>query len=300
MKKIVSVQNLIILLKLVIILNEINLRQNQEGDLYDFLNVSNIKCNQSNYITSFTMKICGETEIKKSQFFAFTFSDTKNISHSVKCSILINNIKRVLNSNESLNSTDKTEENTTDNEVIDNPDLETHITYHSIPNINYNNSNVSVTDNYDLDLEKDNYNSSNKVTNDYSSDRDNNNSDIEVTDNFYSNIQGIHNYDSKVADKDESSIRIVDNYKSDINYNNTDNVYSDYEITDSDSDEQKIKDDLTYFISEANNQTEIAEIKTTIPNSELKTTMPTIESENINPRTEIEINSTTTELEINQ
>ena len=298
MKKIASVQNLIILLKLVIILNEINLRQNQEGDLYDFLNVSNIECNQSNYITSFTMKICGETEIKKSQFFAFTFPDTKNISHSVECSILIKNIKRVLNSNESLNSTDKTEENTTDNEVIDNPDLETHITYHSIPNINYNNSNVSVTDNYDLDLEKDNYNSSDKVTNNYSSDRDNNNSDIEVTDNFYSNIQGIHNFDSKVADKDESSIRIVDNYKSDINYNNTDNVYSDYEIADSDSDEQKIKDDLTYFISEVNNQTEIAEITTTIPNSELKIAMPTIESENINPTYEIEITSPTTELEI--
>ena len=187
MKKIVSVKNLIILLKFFIILNEINLRKNQEGDLYVFLNISNIKCNQSNYITSFTMKICGETEIKKSQYFAFSFSDTKNISHSVQCSILINNTKKVPNLNESINNKD----------VIDISDLETRLTYHSISNINYNNSNISVPDNYDSDLEKDIYNSSDKVTNNYYSDRDNNDSDIEVTDNLYSNIQGTHNIDSE-------------------------------------------------------------------------------------------------------
>lgn len=187
MKKIVSVKNLIILLKFLIILNEINLRKNQEEDLYVFLNISNIICNQSNYITSFTMKICGETEIKKSQYFAFSFSDTKNISHSVQCSILINNTKKVPNSNESINNKD----------VIDISDLETHLTYHSISNINYNNSNISVPDNYDSDLEKDIYNSSDKVTNNYYSDRDNNDSEIEVTDNFYSNIQGTHNIDSE-------------------------------------------------------------------------------------------------------
>ena len=94
MKKIFSFAIIIILLKVTFAANDINLRKNQEGDLYDFLNISNIKCNETNYVTSFLMKICGKTEIKSTQNYSFSFPDTKKVNHTVKCSVIINNKKR--------------------------------------------------------------------------------------------------------------------------------------------------------------------------------------------------------------
>ena len=63
---------------------------------YIFSNFSNFKCNASNYITSFTSKICSNTTINSDQTFSFSFSDTKSESHKVQCTINSKNKLRLL------------------------------------------------------------------------------------------------------------------------------------------------------------------------------------------------------------
>ena len=63
---------------------------------YIFGDFSNFKCNTSNYITSFTSKICSNSTIDSEQTFSFSFFDTKSESHKVQCTINTNNKLRFL------------------------------------------------------------------------------------------------------------------------------------------------------------------------------------------------------------
>ena len=51
---------------------------------YIFSNFSNFKCNTSNYITSFTSKICSNTTIDSTQAFSFSFFDQKVTKYNVQ------------------------------------------------------------------------------------------------------------------------------------------------------------------------------------------------------------------------
>ena len=282
MRKIFSFSIFIKLLKIVVIANEIKLRQNQEEDIFDFLNVSNIKCNQTNYITSFAMKICGETEIKRSQYFAYTFFDTKNYNHSVECSIIINNKKRTLNSYK--DNTNNIGENYSDNEVIDNydSDLKETANYNSdfetsnnhSSDININDADVEVIDNYDSDIKVND--SFIEKTDINIFDTDNTNSDailtnIEVSNNIFNSDSVGTASNTVVTYNFDSSAENIDNYKSDIHANNASNLYSDFEITEiydnktmindnnvsiieSDSEESKNNDGMTDYNTDSINQ----------------------------------------------
>lgn len=285
MKKIFSFAIIIILLKVTFAANDINLRKNQEGDLYDFLNISNIKCNETNYVTSFLMKICGKTEIKSTQNYSFSFPDTKKVNHTVKCSVIINNKKRALESIENRYiENDNSDIDNTDYETIDNYDSVISLSDNVIPDINNINLDSLATDNYDLDTnyinkieeENNNYESDNEVTDYYYSDtihihsnnkktynlnydKNYNNSDLNKTDDFYSDI------------KEEDSDSNIE--ESDVNINNSNIIYSDKEIRVNytyiekiDNNESNIEnlsdipkeiDNMTNFNKEINNKTEI-------------------------------------------
>ena len=96
MKKIVFFSLFILLLKIIYIKNNTNLRRNQDMENYDLFNITNIKCDKSNYTTSFKASVCGKAQIITSQFFAFKIPDTKNNNHSIHCSIIIGNSERKL------------------------------------------------------------------------------------------------------------------------------------------------------------------------------------------------------------
>ena len=93
---------LFLLLKITKIRN--NSEKKNEITIYDFINFSNLKCNKTNYITSFNGQVCGNKTIISTQNFAFTITDTKNKKHSIKCSIIIDNSRK-------LEETDFTEDN---------------------------------------------------------------------------------------------------------------------------------------------------------------------------------------------
>ena len=95
MKMVSLISSLFLIIKISFIKNDIYLRRNQELELYDLFDISNPKCNNSNYITFFTIKVCGKTPIKKTQNFAFTFQDINQKNHSVQCSINIYSKRRL-------------------------------------------------------------------------------------------------------------------------------------------------------------------------------------------------------------
>lgn len=118
MKNIFSFSLLIILF--IYIINDTNVESNNSLDTFQFKNISNIKCNTNNYTSSFSLNICGETSIKSSQYLGFSFYDTKNVSHSVKCSIIIEPSSR------KLESMDTSYEDDYDSEIesdIDNTEI---------------------------------------------------------------------------------------------------------------------------------------------------------------------------------
>ena len=104
MKKMVFYSIFIIFFKIIYIINDTNFRRNQEMEDYIFSNITNIKCNESNYNTSFSASICGEAQIKSNQFFGFKVPDTKNNNHSIKCSIIVENSTRKLDFIYNLNN----------------------------------------------------------------------------------------------------------------------------------------------------------------------------------------------------
>ena len=88
----------IILFNIIHIINDTNFRRIQELENYNLFNISNVNCNISNYTTFFMANVCGKTPIKSSKFFAFKIPDTKKNNHSIRCSIIIENSARKLNS----------------------------------------------------------------------------------------------------------------------------------------------------------------------------------------------------------
>lgn len=88
----------IILFNIIHIINYTNFRKIQEMENYNLFNITNINCNKSNYTTSFMANVCGKTSINSSKFFSFKIPDTKKNNHSIRCSIIIENSARKLNS----------------------------------------------------------------------------------------------------------------------------------------------------------------------------------------------------------
>ena len=88
----------IILFNIIHIINYTNFRKIQEMENYNLFNITNINCNQSNYTTSFMANVCGKAPINSSKFFSFKIPDIKKNNHSIRCSIIIENSARKLNS----------------------------------------------------------------------------------------------------------------------------------------------------------------------------------------------------------
>ena len=86
---------LYLVIKISFIINHNYLRRNQEPEIYDLFDISNSKCNESNYNTFFTAKVCGKTSIQKTQKFDFSFPDIENKNHSVECTIIIDSKRRL-------------------------------------------------------------------------------------------------------------------------------------------------------------------------------------------------------------
>ena len=109
-----------LLILLLIITNIKNdMRRNQEMKIFNFIDFSNLKCNNSDYITSFNAKVCGNNSFISNQNFAFSFLDTINNSHSIKCSILVDRTSR--NLEETDNSYDY------DSDIETNEEIQTNI-----------------------------------------------------------------------------------------------------------------------------------------------------------------------------
>ena len=97
---------------LIIIITNISLTICSDKTEYIFSDFSNFNCS-SDYITSFSSKICSASTIEKAQDFSFTLKDTNSESYNIKCSIDPNS--KLESEEEDINGEDDTDNGITNN-----------------------------------------------------------------------------------------------------------------------------------------------------------------------------------------
>ena len=97
---------------LIIIITNISLTICSDKTEYIFSDFSNFNCS-SDYITSFSSKICSASTIEKAQDFSYTLKDTNSESYNIKCSIDSNS--KLESEEEDINDEDDTDNGITNN-----------------------------------------------------------------------------------------------------------------------------------------------------------------------------------------
>ena len=270
---------------------------------YNFFNITNIKCNKSNYTTSFKASVCGKTKIKSSQFFGFKVPDTKSNNHSIKCSIIIGNSARKLdyihyaNNFFNINDYDSELENYVDEKEVLNKEIQKNkiqekdnkITKHNSFESDFNSA-------FPKDKKKpdDNFiDKSNKYNAKQNKDFTN---IIKSNENELSDIKDIES--TLILSKTEENIPSI---KIETTNKKTDfekvNDYSDIETNNFSRNIKTINNSIN--IEKTNNYTDISELQPTIPSKKAETTIHLTLKETTAPSTMKETNILLTKSQTN-